>query len=480
MRSRLRLAGWCCALAVVAGGWAAPVAVAGTLTVEWAPAQEDAEYDVPTIVFRAATGERNRMVLEQSATRIDIRDAHPIEIVMRERADGPRLPACRRISAERLTCPTTSEAADHRVLLGDRDDRFLGRGGFGVSVAGENGDDVLRGRRLSGGPGRDLVVGSRGIDFLTGGDGRDVVRGGGGDDAVCGDCGRSGPSRDVIDGGPGREEVRIDGPGRIRVDLADRRPDGVVGAGDVLRNIEAVRAWSDRDMVLLGNGGPNTLIAEGPGVARVDGRAGADALLGGAGDRLSGGDGRDRVVAQVDDSSAPGADRPARLHGGRGEDYLAGTDASVLDCGPGDDATRTPRFGELRPWRLDIACEFYSDESFGEDALKDPLWVGRDLRVVDDALHVPLKWRRTAPTTFVAEVTGSGPTHGVVFAAARGTLRPGVTRVRMPFTRAGRRQGVGRSGTQFLDIAPATRPASWAFTSWLRLAPAGIAGAGAR
>jgi len=61
--------------------------------MRWFPEGDDAEYEVPTMTFRASAGERNRLVVRGGDRMIEIRDAHPIRLVVRERRrarDFPR------------------------------------------------------------------------------------------------------------------------------------------------------------------------------------------------------------------------------------------------------------------------------------------------------------------------------------------------------------------------------------------------------
>ena len=178
------------------------------------------------------------------------------------------------------------------VLRGTpRRDVICGLGGDDTIDAAEGNDVVLGGDgadRVAGAMGRDRLYGGRGVDTLAGAAGNDVLLGGAGDDRVTGGPGRDrvqgelgddllrgGAGNDVILGGLGHDRIRA-GAGR----------DGAYGnAGN---DVVAGQSGADR---LFGNGGRN----------RLRGNAGRDTLVSAfnrrLGDRLNGGRGRDRGIA---------------------------------------------------------------------------------------------------------------------------------------------------------------------------------------
>jgi Ca2+-binding RTX toxin-like protein len=177
------------------------------------------------------------------------------------------------------------------------------------------GDDCLYGLagpdRLFSGPGSDSLLASGGSDVLDGGGGDDLADGGPGDDRITG-----GASRDRLNGRAGAD--RIDGgPGADSLDGA---------------------AGSDR---LLGEGGKDDLQGE-TGRDELAGGPGRDVLYGGpGGDRLTGGSGPDYIV---------GEGGPDRLRGGPGDDVILSRDRRrdrVL-CGPGTDRVRADPGDRLR------------------------------------------------------------------------------------------------------------------------------------
>jgi Ca2+-binding RTX toxin-like protein len=197
-------------------------------------------------------------------------------------------------------------------------------------VAGEEGDDVLRGGpqmdHLHGGAGNDTLEGGGGQDGLTGDVGTDILRGGAGDDNLSGgpgpgdvaeggegtdwfDC--EGDAGETYDGGPGADGIDcyggvvVDGvytPDSFAIDL----PAGTVRrlsrtpTSSVIRGVEDVSTSVGNDVV-VGDGGAN-LIDTGRGDDTIDARGGADHVRANAGrDTIELGDGAgDRADAGMD------------------------------------------------------------------------------------------------------------------------------------------------------------------------------------
>ncbi len=125
---------------------------------------------------------------------------------------GSSSPTGRRPSASRTApprsaaCPATSgrSAGD----LGGGDDTFTAQTTLptliGISLVSEE-------RPLSGGTGRDRIIGGLGGDLITGGSGADALLGFGGGDLVRGESGRDslsgGGSTDSLIGGSGRDKL---------------------------------------------------------------------------------------------------------------------------------------------------------------------------------------------------------------------------------------------------------------------------------
>jgi hypothetical protein len=229
---------------------------------------------------------------------------------------------------------TMSNSLVHADLeLGDRDDRVrvsdVGRGALaaaGVLFAdGGSGDDVLDARSgfmagFDGGGGTDHLYGAEFESFLADGD-RDGAEG----DAA--------PGPDVIEGGPGRDTVSYrQRTADVRVDLADGRPEGAHGEGDIVRAVESVDGGAGDDR-LAGDQHGNWL----------NGGLGDDVLTGRGGDDALGG------VTGAWAASPPSAGTAA-------EPLAASAAGDVVDCGAGTDWVNERRSRDFTPPR----CEWLS------------------------------------------------------------------------------------------------------------------------
>jgi hypothetical protein len=323
-----------------------PAAIAGSVEVGTMSTGNRYDPTRPAVVFTAAPGERNQIVVARDGGGgVVLRDGGAVV------QTGP---GCTAIDAHTVRCGAPDVAID----AGDRDDSVtipsvppsdvaLGppqphrslRVGVRTDseVHGGDGDDSLTGwGRLAGGPGADTLTGGPAGDVLLGGTGDDVLRAGAGADQLIGDGDGEfkaspdpGGGDDTIDGGDGQDLVLYIGRrAGVRVDLAA----GTAGRGDErdrLSSIEDVIGGLGAD-VLLGDGGPNWLYGD-PGDDRLDGRAGNDTLTGGRGtDTLRGGAGDDALNTR---------ERVDRLFGGAGDDTLQASyqPANVLSCGRGSD-----------------------------------------------------------------------------------------------------------------------------------------------
>ena len=149
--------------------------------------------------------------------------------------------------------------------------KFIGDGTDGLPRVIE----AQRDQPLTGGAGRDLMLGTAHADRMDGRGGDDLMQGAGGNDRLSGGAGH-----DAIMGGTGRDTL-LGGSGN------DTLSGG--GGNDRLEG----GGGNDR---LAGDGGNDTLLG-GLGRDTLEGGAGNDRLNGGAGnDRLSGGAGRDAMT----------------------------------------------------------------------------------------------------------------------------------------------------------------------------------------
>jgi Ca2+-binding RTX toxin-like protein len=143
-------------------------------------------------------------------------------VITSTRPINPPPPPCVQISTSQVHCPT-SEFVSFSATLGDGKDTFTVGPSVTVpvSLTGGSGRDTLIGGSGSdtetGGLGRDRLIGGNGRDTLNGGKSGDVEIGGKGRDTLLGGKGgdtlRGGLGRDVLRGGSGNDRLR-GGPGR--------------------------------------------------------------------------------------------------------------------------------------------------------------------------------------------------------------------------------------------------------------------------
>ncbi|HYI18426.1 MAG TPA: calcium-binding protein [Solirubrobacteraceae bacterium] len=331
-------------------------------------------YEGTTLVYRAAPGEQNRVIVDGFGG-----DA---EVSLSDSGVPRTFPAdkCSTVGDDYgVTCVLLG---DVRVELGDGDDEgsfgLLAPGAPRYVLDGGPGADTLKGMRadvgaatLAGGDGDDVLTsfergetldGGAGDDALEGAAGDDVLHGGAGDDRLMADGSSEGFRffSDVIDGGPGTDSLTDYHSGDpalappITITLDGIADDGREGERDDIRAVESFDVSSvgrfvgddaanafyapevGRGGFLDGRGGDDTLVA-GDAADEVLGGSGADAISGGMGDdRLVGGPGPDVISG----------DRPARCNeyhcdvaGGYGDDTIDARDGErdMIACGEGTD-----------------------------------------------------------------------------------------------------------------------------------------------
>jgi hypothetical protein len=333
----------------------APPAQAATVAVESDSGQVDEETgdtileSTGTISVLDSAGEVNDLRVRSAGNAFFVEDRAAALTAGR---------GCRRITGATVRCtiPKVDEL-EINVSAGGGDDvvRVTG-GGRSVTLAGGDGAD-----RLTAGEGSDILLGEAGADVLAGGAGDDELDGDGpgrGDGIDDPSLVLPAPARDVLDGGTGTDLVGYTGRATpVSVDLRAKTADE-----DLLSRIEDALGGRAGD-VLLGDDGPNVIFASS-GADEVDGRGGADVVIGGA------------VV-----------------RGGAGDDVLDGSDARTVRCGPGIDVL--DRSGD----RLAPAdCEFAgAGVTLGRSALRGARGALR-LRARPDGAQA----RRLAVSTLVA------------------------------------------------------------------------------
>jgi hypothetical protein len=276
------------------------------------------------ITYEAAPGERNQLEL-----------VHDADGTVRVTDVGAIIQAgrgCSSIDAHTAVCSPEAPGGslvNAEVRLADMDDD-VASSGLVLVADGGTGDDRLEANGLH-------------VATLNGGGGHDVLLGGAGHDALIDGDAPGAADADVMDGREGSAIVSYaNRTGAVHVDLADPRPDGERGEGDVLRSIDhVVGGLGDDD--LRGTAAPETFFS-GAGHDRVYGRGGNDfaygshgddVVSGGSGDdRLDGGQGDDRLFGGDGHDGLQGRRGDNRLHGGDGND---GLEHGMAFCGSGRD-----------------------------------------------------------------------------------------------------------------------------------------------
>ena len=432
---------------------APPAALAGTVSLTSVSTDPKYPYEQPALMFTAAPGERNQIVVAQAGA-----SRPPTMIVADAGAPVQAGAGCTAIDRYTASCLAYYAFVD----AGDGDDSVTVHPSAGVDlhtrsdpyVRGGEGRDVLTGHgELAGGPGEDVLTCPEPCagSLLLGGPGSDVLRGGSGDDVLSGDG--DGPPQlrvidtvisesgavgnDTIDGGGGRDRIRFDGrAGGVRVDLAAGTAAGAAGDRDRLAEIEDV-IGGDGDDTLLGDGGANQLEGDA-GDDSVSGRGGADYLLG-------------DLVPDTNDFSityTPGSNGADTLSGGAGNDVLdAGRErGDALSGGSGADVLRNGLGGVVRARRVHCGD--------GRDVV-DFAPVGQRLTACEKlhtvfALRMAIRPQRRAGGRLRFAWTCQ---HGPVCAIAIG-VRVGSSKL----TRRRLRLGGRRSGALLIRPARAARP----------------------
>lgn len=222
-----------------------------------------------------------------------------------------------------LVCTIVGTPGSDRISGTAKNDTICGAGGADLITAA-GGDDRVEGTgRLLGGPGKDSLFVSTGVeqrepespvkvvppngtrldggpgdDFVWGGDGRDIVRGG--------------PGADTIEGWGGAD--RLVGGGGADTLNGGEGDDSLAGGGGA----DALAGHHGDDLVVAGTGDDRVL---GGYFNESNER-----LRPGGDDRLFGGRGSDRVVGGKGRDVVSGGSGPDELFGGLGDDLLLARD----------------------------------------------------------------------------------------------------------------------------------------------------------
>jgi hypothetical protein len=156
--------------------------------------------DGQMIVFKAASGKANRVVISSGSTDyyLTIDDKHPIKA-----GSG-----CKPVKGDKtkVTCGLGELTMWVRVHAYDRGDSVTNKTRLQLIAYGGSGNDTIRGASagdlIYGGSGNDTVYGNGGNDKIFGGSGRDKLYGGSGNDRLIG-----GTGKDKLRGGPGADHI---------------------------------------------------------------------------------------------------------------------------------------------------------------------------------------------------------------------------------------------------------------------------------
>jgi hypothetical protein len=230
------------------------------------------------VQYGGDAGESNDVTVTRDGASLVFHDSSaPVQV------DG-----CEQVDEHTARCPPPSGPAGFVwVLAADGNDRVHVVDASGVFVSGGSGMDTLstdvRGNRLDGGSGSDVLTGSTGDDILVGAQGDDRLNGLEGDDQLAGDEGFFYVARgtDSIDGGPGTDVALYEKRGaRVNIDLRRTGGQGFPGEGDTLSGIEGVKTGGGADRVIA----PISSVTCGGRQDEVI-RPQADTLIGGDCDR---------------------------------------------------------------------------------------------------------------------------------------------------------------------------------------------------
>jgi len=292
--------------------------------------------DSSRLFVMAAPGERNHIVLTNTADGIRVMDAQPViaGAYCESQPDGSAV--CREV-------PHTPRLQGVYVGLGDLDDSARAQFDLPVGTRLSGGDDVLTASQNS----PTTFLGGDGDDVMTGGSWADLFLEGSapnGSDSM--EAGSLGPNRPLDAFFHADEVSYADRDNPIRADLEGDPDDGERGERDQIgSDVESIEGGAGGD-TLVGDENANSLNG-GHGADLLIGSEGDDRLIGGpradkSADRLSGGEGLDYLYGGGGDDRMRGGPSRDELRGGEGRDVVrGGTGQDVIYGGPGNDLLRT-------------------------------------------------------------------------------------------------------------------------------------------
>ncbi|MBM2617134.1 calcium-binding protein [Actinoplanes sp. LDG1-06] len=317
------------------------------------------------VVYTAASGKANTVVLTRSGNAVTVDDVYGIKAGT----------GCSAVSGDvtRIRCALPVAPIWVRVDLGDGNDTLINNSGLGMTAWGRAGSD-----KITGGPLKDDVYGGEGNDGIWGLGGNDVLRGEGGDDAVSGGDGADvlsgstgndrlyggegndraiygGPGNDRLEGGPGDDFLRGDAGNDIEL--------GGPGTNFFYQDVEYPRgtdadsfAGGDGDDIVLYWQRTNAVTADPDAVKGDDGAVGEGDTIGTSIEQIWGGSGNDRLVgsARGNETLDGGAGKDTLLAGGGDDAVWAGSGIDYVDAGDGRDYCAD----DVEPGETVINCEY--------------------------------------------------------------------------------------------------------------------------
>lgn len=156
--------------------------------------------DGQMIVFKAASGKANRVVISSGLTYyyLTIDDKYPIKAGF----------GCKPVKGDntKVTCGLGELTERVRVHTYDRGDSVTNKTRLKLIAYGGTGNDTIRGASagdlIYGESGTDTIYGNGGNDKIYGGSGNDKLDGGSGNDHLIG-----GKGKDKLCGGPGADRI---------------------------------------------------------------------------------------------------------------------------------------------------------------------------------------------------------------------------------------------------------------------------------
>lgn len=270
------------------------------------------------VVYTAATGKANNVVVTRSGNTITVDDVHGL----RAGAGCAAVPG----DSTKIQCTPGVAPIWVRVDLQDGNDILVNRTDLGMTAWGRAGHDRItggvRGESLQPGDGNDAVWGLGGNDNIVGGSGADALSGGDGDDRLT-----AGAGNDRLLGGDGADTLI----GEAGNDLEDGGP----GDDEFYQNVEYA-AGTDAD-AFIGGAGLDALAyfqrlrgvaADADAVRGDDGAAGERDMIGTSVEGIFGGYGNDRLIGTPRDDLLFGGPGNDVVAASSGDDYLTG-DAGV-------------------------------------------------------------------------------------------------------------------------------------------------------